>query len=339
MIYSNHIFIFVLMEHLIFKHIEFLLPSHNCVIIPDFGGFIVNMEPAIFDQEGQLAPPAYSIVFNQALKYNDGLLANSISEAEKTGYDAACRKIKDTVNNIKKELLLKGKVHCGNMGWMTRDENDNIAFICNENIKHPAYYGLTGMTLQPISNIRHRDNRVQKRVLKYAIGSVVAAAIGILVFLSPIGFDYYQDQYQQSDFTHTLVSAVANTTFNTTEIPSVRSGIIVDNINTVVTDSTTLQNDAAIKESAKQADAEQETPQRTYYIVVGGEESPTRAANLLNKIKLTGFDNAAIVESADRYRIYIASFYNKQEAERYLDIFRIENPKYASAWLYSKRNR
>ena len=28
------------------SHIEFLLHEHNCVIIPDFGGFVVNTQPS-----------------------------------------------------------------------------------------------------------------------------------------------------------------------------------------------------------------------------------------------------------------------------------------------------
>lgn len=32
------------------SHIEFLLHHHNCVIIPDFGGFVVN---AVHSREGE----------------------------------------------------------------------------------------------------------------------------------------------------------------------------------------------------------------------------------------------------------------------------------------------
>ncbi len=59
---------------------------------------------------------------------------------------------------------------------------------------------------------------------------------------------------------------------------------------------------------------------------------------LLNKIKSTTFPTAAIVETTDRYRIYVSSFNDKIQAETFLDGFRKENPKYETAWLYSKRN-
>ena len=40
------------------SHIEFLLHHHNCVIIPDFGGFVVNAVHSREGEEGILRLPA-----------------------------------------------------------------------------------------------------------------------------------------------------------------------------------------------------------------------------------------------------------------------------------------
>ena len=65
------------------KHISFLLCEHNCVIIPDFGGFVANYESSRLDNHSNLIyAPKKSIVFNKSLQNNDGLLINEIASYE-----------------------------------------------------------------------------------------------------------------------------------------------------------------------------------------------------------------------------------------------------------------
>ena len=69
--------IFVLMKELA-QHIEALLLENDCVIIPDFGGFIAHYSPAKIDSDtGQFLPPCRTIGFNAQLILNDGLLTQS----------------------------------------------------------------------------------------------------------------------------------------------------------------------------------------------------------------------------------------------------------------------
>ena len=60
------------------RHIEILLLENDCVIIPDFGGFIAHYQPARYIKEENLyLPPVRTIGFNPQLTINDGLLAQS----------------------------------------------------------------------------------------------------------------------------------------------------------------------------------------------------------------------------------------------------------------------
>lgn len=64
-------------------HIEELLFSNDCVIIPTIGGFIVNYASASIDfVEQRLLPPQKVVSFNPKLVNNDGLLANHIAQNE-----------------------------------------------------------------------------------------------------------------------------------------------------------------------------------------------------------------------------------------------------------------
>ena len=72
------------------KHISELLYQHDCVIVPEFGGFVANYCSAkIHPTQHTFTPPSKSIVFNSNLKNNDGLLANHIALAENTNYPEA----------------------------------------------------------------------------------------------------------------------------------------------------------------------------------------------------------------------------------------------------------
>ena len=56
---------------------------HDCVIIPQFGGFVGNNRSAVLNETtGIITPPSKEILFNLNLKTNDGLLINHIAKSE-----------------------------------------------------------------------------------------------------------------------------------------------------------------------------------------------------------------------------------------------------------------
>ena len=64
------------------RHIEILLLSNDCVIVPDLGGFMTHHVDARYDEEEQIfLPPLRTLGFNPQLKINDSMLAQSYVEA------------------------------------------------------------------------------------------------------------------------------------------------------------------------------------------------------------------------------------------------------------------
>ena len=63
----------------IFKDISHLLHLNDCVILPDFGAFILKSKSA-YIKNNEFCPPSKYVSFNSMLKDNDGLLAKFISE-------------------------------------------------------------------------------------------------------------------------------------------------------------------------------------------------------------------------------------------------------------------
>ncbi len=114
----------------LFRHIEYLLLRHDCVIVPGLGAFISASRPAKIDmQEGKILPPSKSLMFNQSVATDDGLLANSF--ARKTGmkFEEARQAVVHEVNDIKVCLRDNGMVECGGLGKLVTGEEGNIVFL------------------------------------------------------------------------------------------------------------------------------------------------------------------------------------------------------------------
>ena len=67
---------------IIANYISDLLYRYDCVIVPDFGGFVANRIGAqVNNFTHTFSPPTKQITFNGLLKHNDGLLANYIASS------------------------------------------------------------------------------------------------------------------------------------------------------------------------------------------------------------------------------------------------------------------
>lgn len=71
-------------------YISRLLFRYDCVIVPDFGGFIANYNSAKYSSDSHVfAPPSKEIAFNSNLTVNDGLLTNYIARYKNCSFSEA----------------------------------------------------------------------------------------------------------------------------------------------------------------------------------------------------------------------------------------------------------
>jgi hypothetical protein len=111
------------------KHISELLYEYDCVIVPNFGGFVSNYAPAkIHPVQHTFSPPFKRIVFNKNLKNNDGLLANQIAANLNTGFPEALKHIDYFVSDINSQLKAGKKVLIEDVGTLYWDVERNIQF-------------------------------------------------------------------------------------------------------------------------------------------------------------------------------------------------------------------
>ena len=91
------------------RHIEILLLSNDCVIVPGLGGFMTHHVGARYDDKDQMyLPPLRTLGFNPQLTMNDSLLVQSYIEAYDISYPEALRRIESEVEEVKQHISAAG---------------------------------------------------------------------------------------------------------------------------------------------------------------------------------------------------------------------------------------
>ena len=99
------------------NYIQDLLYRYECVILPGFGAFLSQKEPAFIDKDTQtFHPPKKVVSFNSQLRKNDGLLANYIAAAQKVSYTTSVNMIAEFVEKLEESFKEDGKVELDNIG-------------------------------------------------------------------------------------------------------------------------------------------------------------------------------------------------------------------------------
>lgn len=135
------------------RHIESLLLSNDCVIVPGLGGFMAHHVDAHYDDmDNVFLPPLRTVGFNPQLTMNDSLLVLSYVETYDLSYPEALRRIEDEVVEIKQTLENEGKYEVDNIGMLSLNEDGNIVFApCEAGILTPGLYGLGRFEMMPLA--------------------------------------------------------------------------------------------------------------------------------------------------------------------------------------------
>lgn len=118
----------MLIEVLLQEYISLLLHEHNCVIVPEFGGFVANYKSAVLEEfSKKIHPPSKSVLFNPLLTTNDGLLGNYISVKQKIDYSSSLEFISKGVSEWNEQLANNERIEFGEIGFLYQ-KNGKIQF-------------------------------------------------------------------------------------------------------------------------------------------------------------------------------------------------------------------
>ena len=188
------------------RHIESLLVSNDCVIVPGLGGFVTQYVTARrVDEENLYLPPYRTVGFNGQLTINDGLLVQAYMQSHDTNYPETVKLIEGTVSDVKRQLHEQGCYEFEGIGTLFLKLDGNYYFKpCEAGVLSPELYGLSSFTMMQISVQDERQTvktngwklfvpdtsvsadvprgkrtdyvfRINKSVVNYAVASVVAA--------------------------------------------------------------------------------------------------------------------------------------------------------------------
>ena len=101
----------------IITHIERLLLTHDCVILPKFGGFVLQTLPATYQEEEHLfRSMRKEVMFNVTLQHTDGLLSESYMQTYGVDYRKAQLMLEEDIEALNVSLEQDKRITLGRIG-------------------------------------------------------------------------------------------------------------------------------------------------------------------------------------------------------------------------------
>ena len=316
---------------IILSYIEFLLTQHDCVTIPQLGGFILQQQPASLDAAGRFRAPTKQVSFNSSLVYNDGLLVNLIAVDQQVNYQQAFTQIESFVQTVRRLLEEDGRIQIGELGALFYEAGqETLQFEPFAREQFDLYnFGFPVLSLQALTSpeativteqaeeeavVSVTETKLHTTV--YAFNRFVAMIAVILclsLFSTTPHYESAYRQYQASMMPIPMqVERVAVAPIRTKSLPTIAVTPLV----------------APIVESIELA-----KPQKRYFIVVGSFPTKEQAIAGVKHLHKQGLTDVNFIHKHGKYRLHTKQFIVKTEAEAFLADFRQTHTQYKDAWL------
>lgn len=346
------------------RHIEILLLTNDCVIVPGLGGFTANHMPARYDNEDNLyIPPSRTLGFNSKLNINDSLLVQSYSEAYDISFPEAFNRLEEETTELKQHIYNEGSYELSDIGTLYLNSDGNIEFIpCEAGLLTPYLYSLSSFEINKISSEqekeqsdvnnlksiytlptkrkqsqteerkdRNEENEIEKKTpkRKYHLlrnaAAVILLIISFLIFSEPINDKSGMTRMSNFD-TGIVHNLISNGYKNITNKKEIKLKSVNGN------------NDVkkACTELAKDRIARQETDDKSpfFCIVLASKVSQKNANDFVRKLIICGYDKAEVLtEKGKSIKVVYGHYKTKNEAYNALNSLK-GNEHFYDAWIY-----
>ena len=356
------------------QHIEALLLENDCVIVPNFGGFVAHYAPATYVKEENLfLPPTRIIGFNSQLKLNDGVLVQSYMSAHDTSFADATRMVEKEVNAFVEILHEEGKADLENVGEIRYNIYGNYEFTpYDHKITTPSLYGLDSFEIHELSVLPQKEKvwipahpEKEKKTFEISINraylrnaaAMIAAIVLFFAFSTPVeNTDVQKNNYAQllpselfeqiekQSVAVTPVYVKNDVVHQAKKLSAASASTKTSSAKKHTTDKAKTSKPIAVREvkvvkqeTATPAPAvkSQESANHPFHIIVAGGISLKDAEVIANQLKSKGFADAKALNTDGKVRVSISSFNNRDEATKQLLELR-KNETYKNAWLLAK---
>ena len=337
------------------RHIEILLLSNDCVIVPGLGGFMTHHVDARYDADDQMfLPPLRTLGFNPQLTMNDSLLVQSYIEAYDISYPEALRRIESEVEELKQHIDAAGSYELNDIGELALNEEGKYLFTpCEAGILTPDLYGLSGFEMKPIVTAlpvaeENKEEEVEEThaavlggmttdedddderalVIKMSwIRNTVAIAAAVLAFFlmtTPVS---------NSDSTQMNMGNLNNPLLvQKPHKPAVKP----DTALKITPDTTAAKVVAEVKKDTVAAQPEKK--QTGYCLVLASQVSMKNAKAFVEELHKRGFTEAEILVSKNMTRVVYGHFDTMNAAYNRLNRVR-DNKGFEEAWVLKLKDK
>lgn len=297
------------------QYIKEILLLNDCVIIPEFGGFVANYKPATVENN-QFFPPTKEIAFNNKLVSNDGLLINFISEAEGIDYFSAKQKLDSFVEETLLNLERNRNVYFDGIGYLHYDSRENLQFEpqLKQNLLVESY-GLQNFSYEklyqrqmpkPAVKVEYREPVpviFEKRKFKKLV-----VAVPLLIAMALIPMKHNKEYLAKSDM------GMWETLMQSTPTPPapVQEQKVEENTTEVVVAQ----------------------PQNLKYFIIGGSfKSEENANKYLRQLSEKGYSGKDLGIYNGLHRVAMVGFATMEEAQKELNSMLVQNPQ-SGVWIH-----
>ncbi len=297
------------------NYINDLLYRYECVIVPNFGGFVTNKVGAKINEfNDTFYPPSKQITFNSNLNVNDGLLANYIAASKNISFEEASNAINLSVIQWQNTLQTK-PLEIGSIGVLSLNKKNKIIFEPNYTVNYLSEsFGLSQVEFSSIKRYKEvvkpiitNDEKEYKKVIpafiKYAATAVVLLTLGFA------GSNIYEQNVQKKLLANqekALEKKIQAATFVISNpLPTIQLNIL----------------------KAKT------TP---FHVVAGAFQFPENAEKKVNQLNKLGY-NASIlgINKWGLTEVAFNSFSDRNEAIN--NLYKIQDTVSKDAWLLVKK--
>lgn len=353
------------------RHIEVLLLNNDCVIIPNFGGFMVHHVEARYDEKDHIfLPPYRTLGFNPQLKMNDSLLAQSYIEAYDISYPEAIKRIESEVDELNQILDNEGEYELNDIGTLHRNEMGSFDFVpCDAGILTPYLYGLSSFELESLSSIKAKRNKevieAKKETTNIPTGIQALEKANIFANQSSLSNNTEDEQQDQEKSIRISISMLRNAAavailfvvlmLIPTPLSNKKDKLIQSELNTsllykiipndVITEKAGVnplekiaskpQTESAKAVKAKEVVEEVNTPkkQETFYtIVLASRITKKNAEAYTESLKNKGLENAEMIAKGTHVKVICGRYESEKEAYKAMNKLN-NNPDFADCWV------
>ena len=336
------------------RHIEILLLSNDCVIVPDLGGFMTHHIDARYDADDQMfLPPLRTLGFIPQLTMNDSLLVQSYIEAYDISYPEALRRIESEVEELKQHIAAAGYYELNDIGELSLNEEGKYIFSpCEAGILTPELYGLSSFEMKPIAKaetIEEEKQEVQKEtapvlvdmttgeeedderalVIKMSwIRNTVAVAAAVLAFFlmtTPVS-NSNSTQMNMGGLNNPLLTSKP-------QKPATKPDTTIK-----ISPDTIAVNKAVAEVKKDSVIAQPETEMTGYYIVLASHVSMKNAQAFVDELHKRGFNEAEIFIRNNVTRVICGHFNTQNAAYNRLNTVR-DNKGFEEAWVLKLKDK